>query len=478
MRILLTNDDGIDCEGGYVQISGGNITTVNAAEDTKGIASDSILAISGGTLNITVSGKQSKGIKAAQAMTLSGGDLTINTSGGVALTASGSGYDPSYCTAIKGDGSIQITGGNIIIKSTGIAGKGISCDSDITMTAGTINITTSGSGATYKNSSGTTDSYNATCITSDTNISILGGSFTASSSGTGGKGITTNGTLAIGDSSNSPIVSITTSGTKFVESGSDYNEPKAVKADGAITINNGTTTISSNDDGIKSEASITINNGTVSLTKSVEGMEAPFITVNNGNVSIVASDDGFNATKGNGSELNDGSCLYFYGGNIYTNVTGGDGLDSNGNIVMTAGTVVVHGPQSQPEVGMDYNGTFNISGGILAVSGINSNMTEAPSTTSSQYSVKTTISSTISANTLFHVQDASGNDILTFKPARSYTSVIFSSSALKSGSTYYIYTGGTSTGTNTNGLYSGGTYSGGTQKKSFTVSGKVTTVSF
>jgi hypothetical protein len=56
--------------------------------------------------------------------------------------------------------------------------------------------------------------------------------------------------------------------------------------------------------------------------------------------------------------------------------------------------------------------------------------------------------------------------------------MIFSSPDLKSGSTYYIYIGGSSTGTDINGLYSGGTYSGGTQRKSFTISGKVTSVSF
>ena len=49
---------------------------------------------------------------------------------------------------------------------------------------------------------------------------------------------------------------------------------------------------------------------------------------------------------------------------------------------------------------------------------------------------------------------------------------------LADGSSYNIYTGGTSTGTYTNGIYTGGNYSGGTLKKSFTVSSSVTSVSF
>jgi hypothetical protein len=103
-------------------------------------------------------------------------------------------------------------------------------------------------------------------------------------------------------------------------------------------------------------------------------------------------------------------------------------------------------------------------------------MTEAPGTASGQYSIKAMSSSANS--TLFHLQDASGNDIVTFKPVRNYYSMIISSSALKSGSSYSIYTGGTSTGINKSGLYTGGTYTGGTLKKTFTISSKLTSFSF
>ena len=85
----------------------------------------------------------------------------------------------------------------------------------------------------------------------------------------------------------------------------------------------------------------------------------------------------------------------------------------------------------------------------------------------------------LSATTLFHIQDASANDVLTFQPVRKYYSIIFSSSALVAGASYSIYTGGTCTGgTLTDGLYTGGTYSGGTLRKTFTVNGKVTNVNF
>jgi len=105
-------------------------------------------------------------------------------------------------------------------------------------------------------------------------------------------------------------------------------------------------------------------------------------------------------------------------------------------------------------------------------------MTQAPSTSSGQYSVKVMMNQSQSSSTLFHIQDASSNNVLTFQPCRSYYSIVFSSSSLQNGGTYSIYTGGTSTGTNLDGLYTGGTYAGGTFRKSFTISSKVTNVTF
>jgi len=103
-------------------------------------------------------------------------------------------------------------------------------------------------------------------------------------------------------------------------------------------------------------------------------------------------------------------------------------------------------------------------------------MIEGPSTSSDQYSIMAT-SSSIGTN-LFHVQDANGNEIVTFKPVRSAYYVVVSSPNLAKGSSYSIYTGGSSTGISTGRLYSGGTYTAGTQKKTFSLSSKLTTVSF
>jgi hypothetical protein len=460
-----------------VEVTEGTILVNGAAAD--GLHGKKGVVVSGGSVSVNGSGDGIDG--GSGNVLLSGGTLTLVTSGSSVLVSSGSGYDPSHCSAIRSDSIVTLDGAKVTITGTGKGNRGISSDGGIEILSGTLVINESGAGASYTNTSGAVDAYGANCLSSDGSISIAGGTITLTNSGSAGKGISSC-TLTIGNEGGSPVVNITTTGSKITLSGNGQNaesaEAKAIKATGAVVIANGDLIISSADDGIKSAASVTISHANVELVKSVEGIEAPAITVNSGTVSIVASDDAFNATRGNGGESNDGSQLYLNGGNIQVNAPGGDGLDSNGSITMTGGTVVVHGPQSSPEVGMDYNGTCNVNGGLLVISGSNSNMTQAPSTTSSLYALKVTTNSALSASTLFHIRDASGNSIVTFQPARSYYSVVFSSSALSNGGSYSVYTGGTCSGTNSNGLYSGGTYTGGTMRKTFTVSGKVTNVSF
>jgi hypothetical protein len=139
---------------------------------------------------------------------------------------------------------------------------------------------------------------------------------------------------------------------------------------------------------------------------------------------------------------------------------------------------VAHGPQSDPEVGMDVNGACKVSGGFLVASGTNSNMTEGPSQSSTQYSVLLRTNQSVSAGTIFHIEDANGNSLLTFAPMRQYFSIIFSAPELSRGSTYRVYIGGNSTGTLNNGLYTGGTYSGGSLRTTFTLSNVAQTVWF
>ncbi|MEZ5357837.1 MAG: hypothetical protein R3F48_03335 [Candidatus Zixiibacteriota bacterium] len=103
-------------------------------------------------------------------------------------------------------------------------------------------------------------------------------------------------------------------------------------------------------------------------------------------------------------------------------------------------------------------------------------MAQAPSSSSSQYSVLLRTNTTYSAGSLIHIQTSGGVELLTFAPSKQYQSLAFSSPDLASGTGYVVYHNGSSTGTVTDGLYEGGAYTAGSQVASFTISNTVTTI--
>ncbi len=478
---------------GALTINNGAFTLSTSNPSSACFDSESTITVLGGTGELTVGGNQSKGFTSTGAIKMNGGTYTINATGGVELETSGSGSDPAYCKAITCDTDVNIGGSNITITSSGVAGKGVSSDTNINMTSGTLKITSSGAGTTYKNSSGTTDSYSASCL-SAVNINILGGNVTTSSSGSGGKGFKADTGITIGDTNNSPTISITTTGAKFLVSSSgsgmnattDYCHPKAIVSDGSVTVNNGTTTISSSDDGIHAEKLYTQNGGNVVITNAYEGVESYNITLNDGNLTLSATNDGINATAGTvsgGTESNDGSYLYVKGGTLVASCSNGDAIDSNGNIEISGGVTIANGPNSGVEEAADFNGTFNMKGGLFIGAGSSSTMTKSMSTSSTQPNMYITSTSMIESGTFFHIQDSSGKDLLSFKPQNGGYKFLFSSTSLTKGSSYSIYTGGSySGGSSVNGLYTGGTYSssGATLKKTVSLSSSstVNTISF
>jgi len=469
-----------------VNISGGTFTITNTGTDGKGISADGNVTISGtAQIGITNSGSAGKAIKADGNVTFSGGTTSLTISGAPVLAVSGSGFDPSYPTGVKASGDIIVNSGIITIQGNSVAkgAKGFSSDGTITVNGGTINVTNAGNGAVYNNAAGTVDSYSSAAFSSDTNILINGGTVTTTSSGTGGKGLKADGTITIGTATTSPTLNIITTGARFLVSGTDYSHPKTIVAAGAIIINNGSNTITSTDDGVHSDTSVTVNGGNnsisaVSPTTGVgEGVEAPTITFNGGTTNITASNDGINATYGTvsgGTEGNDGSNVFITGGIVI--VAGSDAIDSNGNITITGGTTIVSGPTSSPEEGIDYNGTFLMNGGILISAGSNSNMTKAMGAASTQVGMFLKSSAQLATSSVLHIENATGTEMVTFKPKNGAYYFHFSSPSLARSTSYKVYFGGTYTGgsfvggTTTWGLYTGGTYSltGATLKKTFT----------
>ena len=127
-------------------------------------------------------------------------------------------------------------------------------------------------------------------------------------------------------------------------------------------------------------------------------------------------------------------------------VAGGDGFDSNGNGVISGGTVVL--AQSGNGNGIfdigDGNYTLSVSGGTLLGFG-GSDMRVDP-TVSGQVVATGYKSANLSVNTLLHVADGNGNVLSSIVLPISSSAMYFASD--KSNSSYGFYTGG-----NYNGSY-------------------------
>lgn len=414
----------------YIRIKGGTVKVAGAAKDA--IHANDYVRIDGGTINLVSTGD---GIECEEGyIEINGGTISINSADGDAIKTSYSDTDTSITPYII------VNGGTLDVTISGKASKGLKSKGDITITAGTLNFTSTGD-AYYDTDDA--DISSSAAIKADVNFLMQGGSVTITSSGSGGKGINIDGTLTVDDG----IISVTTTGDQFKYQNDD-TAAKAIKSDGNLTVNGGTITIKTS----KTEA---------------EGLESKAtLTINGGTIEIEAYDDCINASNH----------IAINGGNVYCYSQTNDGIDSNGTLTITGGTIISSGTTA-PEEGFDCdNNTFKITGGTLV--GFGGATSTPTSSVSTQYSV--IYGATGTANQLIHIEAADGTSIMTVKVPRAYSSqmtMLFSTPAIKSNTSYTIYTGGsTSGGTDFHGLYSGATYTKGTSAKTFTTSSVVTTV--
>ncbi len=260
----------------------------------------------------------------------------------------------------------------------------------------------------------------------------------------------------------------------------------AIHSDCAVVIESGNINIDSGDDAVHADDTLTVKNGAISIKQCYEGLESMKLTIAGGIIDITADDDGLNAAGGNDSSSLGGrpgqnsfsssseQYLKISGGRISIDA-GGDGIDINGSVTMTAGTLTVNGPLSDGNGALDYDTGFQMTGGTIAAAG-SAGMAMAPDTTSSICSVLINFDSALAAGTTVRIQDENGKTVIAFTPAKQFQSLALSCSALKNGQTYTVYTGGTVSGADAQGLCLGGTASGGTETETFTVESAVTTI--
>jgi len=448
---------------------GGSRAAVAADEPNAALFSMADLTISGNG-SLTVDGNYKDGIASKDGLVIAGGTITVS----------------AQDDGIRGKDYLIIHGGKITVTAKG---DGLKSDNDqdatrgyISMDDGILDITSGGD-----------------AMQAQTSILIKDGEITLSAGG-GSKSRIDANTSAKGVKA---AVRVKIDGGSFTINSAD----DAIHSNSSIVINGGTFAIATGDDGLHADSTLEVNGGNITITECYEGLESAVITINDGHIRITSRDDGLNVVAGNdgsgtnlgpaqgwgqgarpgrgtmpGPGVGPGQDAFAYSGNYYLYIHGGyivvdaagDGLDINGAIEMTDGVVIINGPTMNMNGALDYYGSFKITGGLLVAVG-SSGMAQAPSGASTQYSLLLNYTATQRAGSLIHIQTAGGEPILTFLPTKQYQSLAFSSPALKNGSTYNVYCGGSSTGTAKDGLYQGGVYSG-TQCNSFTISSVVTYV--
>lgn len=373
---------------------------------------------------------------------------------------------------------------------------GIVSKDDLVITGGTYKIAAADNGITAKdqikilNGSFDIDAANSAVKAKNTddaelgNIYIAGGIFTIEAEQDGfhatGSIVVDDGTITVNsgdDGFHAELDTVIHGGTILVEKSNEGLEGKRVVVNGGdITVNasdDGANAAGSGDDdsnaaSSNNDSSAAVNSGDDgSISGEADGKEPqqmPPDTENGSDMQPSQDFDPENApSDGNapqnfdpGNAPSDGDAPQKMqggpggGGNseLYIKITGGtltvsadgDGLDSNGGLLVTGGTTIVYGPTSDGDSALDYDGSAIATGGTLAAIG-SAGMTESFSEDSTQPVITYYCTETQSAATTITLTDSDGSALFTIAPEKAYASIVFTCSEMKLDATYTLTAG-------------------------------------
>ena len=264
-----------------------------------------------------------------------------------------------------------------------------------------------------------------------------------------------------------------TGGTITVEAPAD-----AINVNEAFAFTGADLTITAGDDAIHSDTGIYVLGGSITVNSCYEGLEAQVVEIYDGEVTISATDDGINANGGSttgfgmgpmggstdaaaaetaeetagemaeGTEEDETYVLIAGGSLTILNSEGrdADGIDSNGDVIITGGSVFVSmsgasGGNNAIDFGSESGGTATISGGTVMAFG-GSSMLENPDSSSGQCSITYLCSG--EAGTTVTILDAEGKELLSCEVPYAFSAATLSCPELSVGETYTITVGDTS----------------------------------
>lgn len=361
---------------------------------------------------------------------------------------------------VNGSGTLTVTGGYK---------DGITSKDDLKIVDGTISVTASDDGLVGKDS-----------------VCVRAGNLTLE---TGGDGIKSTNTE---DTSKGNV--IIDGGTLQISAGSDGLESVHV-----LVVNAGNITVSQSEEGLES-LNIVINDGVVDVTSSDDGINISDSTVTadaatgempadenpgtaptgempadgtapaaptgempsdktahaggmgggkmrpedavSGNAVKDVKQDGKMGGGGADFTAIDGALL-INGGTITVQAQG-DGLDSNGDIQINAGNIIVYGPTNSGNGALDYNGVCEINGGVFFLTG-SVGMEQSVSDTSAQKMIAVNLEQAVEAGSEITFSDGEGNALYSFTTEKACQYLALCAPECVTGESI-IYTVGSQTG--------------------------------
>lgn len=398
-------------------------------------AKDDITLNGEGTLNVT--GATGHGIVCKDDLKVTGGTINITS--------------PDH--ALNGKDSVRIADGILNLKTTEEDGDGIHSGNDEDSTKGWI----------YIAGGNITIAAQDDGIHSDTEVRIDGGTIDVSESYEGIEGEIINvvdGTINV-VSSDDGFNAAGGSTTEASDSKASQTSADAGDSTGAVTMMStassaaAATAIDTAPSDTDATSSATVRSDTSDGSSSSDSARAGG-----------PGNGGFGGGPGNGGmmDTDENAGMYFYGGTTTVDA-GGDGLDSNGYLVVNGGTIYVSGPTSSRDGALDFGISGTINGGTVIAAGA-AGMDETFGSDSTQGVIRVQTSSTVTGEV--QLLDSDGNVLCSYTPTKQYSSVVISTAGITDGATYTVKTGSESTSVTMDGLIYGessgmGGFGGGMQ---------------
>ena len=241
------------------------------------------------------------------------------------------------------------------------------------------------------------------------------------------------------------------------------SEADGLHSEGSIAIEGGRFELRAGDDGIHADSAVTISGGSVLISECYEGIEALTIDISGGEIELYPTDDGLNANggvsfgpgpgmfmqrvSGTDESANSDTWIHISGGSltvVNANARDADGLDSNGDIVISGGTIRVSlnasGSNDAIDYGSESGGSCVVTGGQFVACG-SSAMAEGFSDSSTQCAVLYNLGYSAEAGSTVTVKDAAGRELLSYTVPCAFSSVSLSSPDMKLGETYTVTVG-------------------------------------